>query len=177
MFNKHAVEALGTTDKESLVSRFRNNPASGLVLMSASITEGLDFKHDICRAQIIVKAPIPYMGDAYVEGKCKGVPDIDLVKDDTYIDRLIFIAFCQAYGRVMRDQNDWGETYVLDLTMTRKLAQKFGVTIPGERTFAGSMKDFNLEYIREGLRLKHVNGRTEFVWPVGGDVISRPYLK
>lgn len=143
--------------KEEVIARFCSSPGQGLTLVSPSIMEGLDFKYDICRAQIILKGPIPSLDDPYVMGRFKGVPEIGLPASPTYLDRLCAIDLNQTYGRVCRADDDWGETYVYDMAIAKRLAKAFDVKIPDLedwqlRSTPGNMKLINLEYMEPAIQ-------------------------
>lgn len=154
--------------KEDLVSIFCNNPNTGKVLVSPSILEGLDFKNDICRAQIILKAPIPNLGDPYVKAKFFGYPEIGLKPDQSFLDRKCAIDLNQAYGRVVRGMKDYGDTYILDLAITKRLAKAFNVHLEGINMNApGNMGKLDMTYIKQGVQCsKDGYGRFKFKWPL-----------
>jgi Rad3-related DNA helicase len=154
--------------KEELISMFCKNPKTGLTLISPSILEGLDFKEDICRAQIILKAPIPNLGDWYNYYKFNGCPEINLRPDSMFLDRKCAIDLNQAYGRNVRGMNDWGETYIMDLAISKRLAKAFKVHIDGlEMNAPGNMGKMNMLYIQQGLVCsKDQYGRFNFKWPI-----------
>ena len=76
------------------------------VLLSPSMTEGYDFKHDSARWQIIAKMPYPYLGDRQVSAKKDLHPD--------WYDQQTIQTVIQATGRICRSEEDWGVTYMLD---------------------------------------------------------------
>lgn len=76
------------------------------VLLSPSMTEGVDLKDDLSRVQIILKVPYPYLGDPVVEQRMK------LYENFYYWQTAQ--ALIQMYGRSIRSETDWCFTYVLD---------------------------------------------------------------
>lgn len=76
------------------------------VLISPSMTEGVDLKDDLSRFQIIAKIPFPYMGDRQV--KRKMAIDKDWYGFET-LKKLI-----QSTGRSIRSYDDYACTYILD---------------------------------------------------------------
>lgn len=76
------------------------------VLISPSMTEGVDLKGDLSRFQIIAKIPFPYMGDRQV--KRKMAIDKDWYGFET-LKKLI-----QSTGRSIRSYDDYATTYILD---------------------------------------------------------------
>jgi len=106
----------------------------GVVIFSPSLTEGVDFKGDRARAQIIVKSPIPYMGDPYVKKR--------LSNDPTFLDRIIWMNVIQMYGRVMRSDDDSGLTIIQDVKLIDLIKKSKDPEF---------IKKFNLKYFMEGL--------------------------
>lgn len=100
--------------KNDAVQMLADNHRTGLVLVSPSVKEGVDFKGDSCRAQIIVKAPIPNFGDPYVKAMCYGVPECQINRDHGWANRRVVRDLIQMYGRVMRSVDDAGLTFILD---------------------------------------------------------------
>jgi Rad3-related DNA helicase len=155
-------------DKDAIINRFCKNPGSGLTIVSPSILEGLDFKEDICRAQIILKAPIPNLGDAFCRYKFMGYPEINLKPDRMFLDVKCAIDLNQGYGRVVRGVSDWGETYMVDLALTKRMAKACNVHVEGLPNDApGDMGKLNIKYIKQGIQVsKDAWGRFRFKWPI-----------
>lgn len=78
------------------------------VVVSPSITHGVDFKDDLARFQIIVKLPYLPLGDARV----KALFEVD---SDWYTNKMLS-TLVQSSGRGSRSQDDWCTTYILDGT-------------------------------------------------------------
>lgn len=76
------------------------------VLISPSMTEGFDFKGDLARWQIVAKMPYPYLGDQQVAA----MKD----RDPNWYAMQTAMTIIQACGRIVRDEEDHGVTYVLD---------------------------------------------------------------
>lgn len=76
------------------------------VLISPSVTEGLDLKDDLGRFSIIAKVPFLSLGDAWVKRRQELSPKWYAKKAITGI--------IQASGRVVRSKDDIGVTYILD---------------------------------------------------------------
>jgi Rad3-related DNA helicase len=83
------------------------------VLMSPSMTEGIDLIGDLARWQIICKLPFPYLGDAQVKARSDLEPD-------WYTWRTC-LTLVQAYGRAVRSEEDHAVTYLLDADAPRFL--------------------------------------------------------
>ena len=80
--------------------------SSNTVLLSPSMTEGVDLKEDASRFQIIVKVPFPYLGDPIIKKRMELYPN--------YYGLQTILTIVQAYGRSVRSAEDWAHTYVLD---------------------------------------------------------------
>lgn len=76
------------------------------VLLSPSMTEGVDLKGDLSKFQIICKVPYPYLGDPIVKKrmhKNKGWYPLQTAK-----------SIVQSCGRSVRNEEDEAVTYILD---------------------------------------------------------------
>ena len=76
------------------------------VLVSPSMTEGLDLKDDLSRFCAFVKAPYPAMQDPWIKRK--------MVTDDDWYGWQTARAIVQGAGRSVRHRNDYAVTYLLD---------------------------------------------------------------
>ena len=79
---------------------------SDTVLLSPSMTEGVDLKGDLSKFQIICKVPYPYLGDPIVKkrmNKNKGWYALQTAK-----------SIVQSCGRSVRNKTDQAVTYILD---------------------------------------------------------------
>ena len=76
------------------------------VLVSPSVMTGLDGRFEKARFQIIAKVPFENQGDTAVKERLE-------VDKDWYAYQTAF-NLQQAAGRVMRDEADYGETWILD---------------------------------------------------------------
>jgi len=76
------------------------------VLVSPSMSEGVDLKQDLSRFQIILKIPYPYLGDPLIRKRMNKWPSwYPLQTAKTIV---------QAVGRSVRSKDDKAITYVLD---------------------------------------------------------------
>lgn len=91
--------------RNKVIDKFRTAP-KGTVLISPSITTGVDLPYEHVVFQIIAKLPIPNLGDSRVQSRKK---ERKWVHDAEVANTLI-----QMYGRAMRSPDDFGITYVLD---------------------------------------------------------------
>ena len=76
------------------------------VLVSPSMTHGVDLKGDLGKFQVIIKAPFPPLSDVRIKKKCN--------EDyEWYIDRMLS-TLIQMSGRCNRTESDYCVTYALD---------------------------------------------------------------
>ena len=81
------------------------------VLLSPSMSEGVDLKDDLSRFQIIAKIPYPYLGDPLIRKRMNKWPGwYPLQTAKTIV---------QATGRSVRSENDEAVTYILDADWAR----------------------------------------------------------
>jgi Rad3-related DNA helicase len=76
------------------------------VLVSPSMINGVDLKDDFSRFQVILKVPFPNLVSTKIKKRLDTKPEWYNWK--TLVDLL------QAYGRSIRNDEDWAETYILD---------------------------------------------------------------
>ncbi len=76
------------------------------VLLTPSMTEGLDLVDDLARWQVICKLPYPYLGDPQVAAR--------RARDPGWYAWRTSQTLVQAYGRVVRSRHDHAVTYLLD---------------------------------------------------------------
>lgn len=82
------------------------NTTEPTVLVSPSLTYGIDLKDDLARFQIIVKLPYPPLSVKRI----KKLFD----QDKNWYQNKMLNNFIQACGRATRSKNDFSSTYVLD---------------------------------------------------------------
>jgi ATP-dependent DNA helicase DinG len=76
------------------------------VLVSPSITHGIDLKDNLARFQIIVKLPYMPLGDERIKTLFE--------EDSNWYTNKMLSSLVQACGRGIRSQDDWCITYILD---------------------------------------------------------------
>lgn len=86
--------------------KMHNSNDDPTVLLSPSMTTGIDLYDDLARFQIIVKLPFLSLGDPRVKKKS------DL--DSKWYRSKMWIQVMQATGRATRYEDDHAETYILD---------------------------------------------------------------
>lgn len=92
-------------DREAaLLKHVQSNYPS--VLISPSMTEGVDLKDDLARFQIICKIPYPFLGDKQISERKK--------IDPSWYAWRTCLAIVQSYGRAIRSETDYAITYVID---------------------------------------------------------------
>lgn len=92
-------------------------------LASPAVVEGLDGKDDRVRAQVLIKAPYPYLGSAQVAAR-KNLPD-----GDAWFVAQAANSIVQAYGRGTRHKEDYSVLYVLD-SEVRSAILRAGKIVP-----------------------------------------------
>ncbi len=111
-------------NREEILRMFESSNKP-LVLVSPSMSEGVDLPYEKCQFQVIYKVPYPYLGDKQINQRKK--------KDPEWYAYKTVMTLMQAYGRGMRAENDNCDTYILDKNiqnilrskMFRKLVPKF----------------------------------------------------
>ena len=84
------------------------------IFLSVHMGEGVDLKGDLARWQVIIKTPYLYLKDKYVSAH------FNSNNGQKWYNQKAIIELIQMCGRVMRSQDDFGITYVLD-TMAMSL--------------------------------------------------------
>ncbi len=92
-------------DRNAIIDAFQSHTKPAL-LISPSITEGLDLTDDLARFAIIAKVPFGFLGDQWIKRR------MELSKE--WYQRRALIDVIQGAGRIVRSQEDWGNTYILD---------------------------------------------------------------
>lgn len=76
------------------------------VFVSPTCQQGVDFKGDRARFQIVIRVPYPSTGSAFVEDKVKN--------DFPWYNYQALVVFGQQIGRVNRSEDDYGATFLVD---------------------------------------------------------------
>lgn len=76
------------------------------VLVSPSMTEGVDLKDDLSRFQVFMKMPFPYLGDEVTKKRMK--------LNEGWYPFVTARSIIQGVGRSIRNQEDTAQTYILD---------------------------------------------------------------
>lgn len=86
------------------------------VLLTPSMTEGIDLAGDLSRWQVICKIPYPYLGDAQIAARAE--------RDSDWYDWRTCLTIVQGYGRSVRSDDDWAVTYILDADFPKFYARQ-----------------------------------------------------
>lgn len=90
---------------EKSLEKFKNYEGAS-ILISPSLFEGVDLPNDLCRYQILIKAPYPSLTDKrmkYIVDKFPG-----------YYHQLTMFKIYQAFGRSVRNETDYSNIYCID---------------------------------------------------------------
>lgn len=85
------------------------------VLVSPSMMTGIDLKDNLSRFQIIVKVPFPNLQSTKIKRRLATKPE--------WYDWKALIDVLQAYGRSIRSEDDWAETYIIDSCFDQVLSK------------------------------------------------------
>lgn len=109
-------ERLVTHDSKNraqVIETFTQTP--GAVLVSPSVTTGVDLPYDACRFQVIAKLPFPDKSDPQLAKRLKLLPDgSPNPYGSAWYGWLTLCALVQAYGRGMRAADDSCDTWLFD---------------------------------------------------------------
>ena len=106
-----------SSSREDALNRHLETSAPS-VLLTPSMTEGVDLADDQARWQIIVKVPYPFLGDPQVNAR--------RAIDPTWYEWRTALRMVQAYGRAVRSDKDHATTYVLDALFPSWLSRMRG---------------------------------------------------
>lgn len=93
-----------STRESSLEKHLRSQKST--VLVSPSMINGIDLKDDFSRFQVILKVPFPNLMSTKIKKRLETRPE--------WYNWKALVDLLQAYGRSIRNDEDWAETYVLD---------------------------------------------------------------
>jgi Rad3-related DNA helicase len=94
------------SDNRDAILEKHKNSSKPTVLLSPSMTEGVDLKDDLSRFQVICKIPYPYLGDKLIRKKMN--------KWSWWYPLQTAKTIVQATGRSIRSNDDHAVTYILD---------------------------------------------------------------
>lgn len=102
--NRRIIVAYGENREKSLERHSRSKTPT--VLISPSMTEGVDLKGKLSEFQILCKVPFPYLGDKVVKKKMN--------KWKWWYNTQTIRTIIQSVGRSIRSEDDKAVTYILD---------------------------------------------------------------
>lgn len=92
-------------NREFKLMQFENTNQP-MILVSPSMSEGVDLPYEKCQFQVIYKIPFPYLGDKQINKRKE--------MDPKWYAYKTIMTLIQAYGRGMRAEDDFCATYILD---------------------------------------------------------------
>ena len=95
---------VGGDDRNEILRVFSESDERA-ILIGASIKDGVDFKGDLCRFQIIFKVPYPQLNEQVNYRKNL---------DPKWYYYQAVMSLMQAYGRGIRDSDDYCDMYIID---------------------------------------------------------------
>jgi ATP-dependent DNA helicase DinG len=105
---KHAGRIINHTSvpgsRDAAVAEHISRP-DDTVLISPSMTEGLDLKEDLARFCVIIKVPFAFL-DIYTTTRMR--------RDNAWYNWLTSMTLVQATGRIIRSKTDKGHCFILD---------------------------------------------------------------
>ena len=129
IFVQHAVfcDAAGSKDRifAAYVKRIRSAGSAVLIaVVNGSLSEGIDFKDDLCRCVVLVGLPYPHATDPLVRERMTFL-DIQhrsnpgFLTGDQYYQGRCIKAVNQSIGRALRHSRDWASIILLDTRFRR----------------------------------------------------------
>lgn len=97
-------------DKAQLIEHHAGQ--SNSILIAPAMHEGVDLKDDLSRFQIICKVPYP---NAFEDKQLARRVELD----NKYYSWLTALKLCQSYGRSIRSETDYADTYIIDESIHR----------------------------------------------------------
>jgi Rad3-related DNA helicase len=95
---------VGGESRNQVLKEFSESKKNA-ILIGASIKDGVDLKGDLCRYQIIFKVPYPQLNEQVKYRKSL---------DPSWYYYQAVMAIMQAYGRGIRDEDDYCDMYIID---------------------------------------------------------------
>ena len=101
-----------STNRDAVLEKHMKS-TENTVLLSPSMTEGVDLKDDCSRFQILCKVPYPYLGDKLVKKR--------MHKWKWWYPLQTSKTIVQSVGRSIRHKDDFAVTYILDAELGKIL--------------------------------------------------------
>lgn len=97
------------SDKNAMLEHHANS--HNTVIVAPAMHEGIDLRDDLSRFQILAKTPyLNCFDDKQLAQRVE--------VDRNYYNWNVALRICQAYGRSIRSETDYADTYILDKSMT-----------------------------------------------------------
>ena len=109
--NRYLIREPGVRNEDILDQHIANDDPT--VLISPSLTHGVDLKDNLARFQIIIKAPFLPTRDKRIEKMMKG--------DFVWYENKMLCSLIQACGRGVRSHKDHCTTYILDAAVVESI--------------------------------------------------------
>ena len=106
-----------TSDDRDKILREHMESTRPTILVSPSMMNGVDLKDDLSRFQVIMKVPYPNIKSEKIKKRQKD--NKDWYNWKTCVDLV------QSYGRSIRSEEDWAETYILDESLSSVLRYNY----------------------------------------------------
>lgn len=103
------------------------------ILVSASLYQGIDLKDDLSRFQVFLKIPYPSLASKV---------NSERMKKNGWYNLMTVIDLVQGYGRSIRNEEDWADTYILDSCFTDILTSSTNI-LP--KYFTNAIKKLNFK--------------------------------
>lgn len=107
--SKRIIVAYGENREKALEQHTKSKKPT--ILISPSMTEGVDLKGSLSEFQILCKVPFPYLGDKVVKKKMN--------KWKWWYNTQTIRTIIQSVGRSIRSEDDKAVTYILDSDWSR----------------------------------------------------------
>lgn len=112
-------------NRDEVLSRHKNSKKP-TVLLSPSMTEGVDLAGDISRFQVVCKIPYPYLGDRLISKRMN--------KWRWWYPLQTAKTIVQSVGRSIRSEDDYAVTYILDSDWDRFYSRNYNLFPNGFRS-------------------------------------------
>jgi Rad3-related DNA helicase len=141
--------------RNDTLAEWKENSQPNSVLVAVAMEEGLDLKYDLARFQIVLKCPWGQLGDRRVQKR-------KALSDGPYWYRLQALrTLLQSFGRIMRAEDDYGVTYVIDHSAVRLLQENWQIVPKWAKERIMDTNWQNLPIITED----HYEVYETMVWP------------
>jgi Rad3-related DNA helicase len=87
------------------------------ILVSPSMMNGVDLKDELSRFQVIMKVPYPNIKSEKIKKRQKDCPQ--------WYNWKTVVDIVQSYGRSVRSETDWCETYILDESLSNVMKYNY----------------------------------------------------